>query len=141
MTWSKPLQVCEHCGCVANAGNNGKWHKHGFCLLADDDAETKRSNTNSYLNKAAIYIDLTTEETVFARSFAEAGRFFGVKSSHIFGQVLRGNRHSHQNKLVLTLPDFLNISDSELQDLLIRARQGRRQGYRPPTKKPDQCAT
>lgn len=133
MVWHKPLRVCKHCGCVTNAGNNGKWHKHGYCLLACEDAEAKRSEANSHRNIGAIYIDLTTEDVAYARSFDKAGKFFGVKSAHIFGQVLRGKRVSHHNKLVLSFIDFMRVSDDELQDLLERARKSRRRGYRPPT--------
>ena len=61
----------------------GKWHLHGHCLISDEEAEAKRSTTNDYLKKAAIYIDLTTEETFFAWSFTEAGQFFCVKSAHV----------------------------------------------------------
>ena len=85
---------------------------------------------NSNLNKPAIYIDLSTEDVRFFRSFAEAGKHFNAKSHHTFGQVLRG-RGSYLNQVVLRLHDFIRISEDELADLLDHARARRHRGFRP----------
>lgn len=138
MPWHRPLQVCPHCKKVCNAGNLGKWHLHGHCLLSDEEAPKKRSHANRHLNVPAIYIDLTTEEVTYAKSFAIAGRHLGVSTTHIFGRVLRGDKGSHHNKLVMTLQDFLEASESEIAEQLKVARQRRLRGYRPPLKVKDE---
>ena len=117
---------CPHCGIVTTAANIGRWHGDR-CLEANPDGH-KGQNAN--LNKAAIYIDLTTEEVRYFSSFGAAAAHYGGANSAIFGQVLRG-RGCYMNQVVLRLHQFLAADADEISDLLDHARARRRRGYRP----------
>ena len=125
MIWHNPLKACPHCGAVANAGNIGKWHLHGHCLLSDEDAAKRRSQANSYLNKAAVYIHLDTGEIRYFGSYKEAAKHYGGANSGMFGQVIRGNRTQYKSVVPIRLHQFLAITEDELEDLLDNARQAR----------------
>ena len=94
------------------------------------NAEGHRGS-NDHALKPAIYIDLTTEDVRFFRSFRDAGEFFNAKNPHMFGQVLRGGRGSYWNQVVLRLHQFLAADADEISDLLDHARARRRRGFRP----------